>query len=122
MKIENQKLILEYFDETWGSCRHWQIVESYREIQDKNDFENVIRDRNGWIVAWEGNCIEKQFNDSRRNRHRQAFYEFKLPQLCIVKRFVKNYPSCNKKRWQKYFEYLLIENGQIINKKTIGRV
>jgi len=84
---------LEYRDETWGSCRHLQVVD-------------VVLTPEGPKPCWEFERIKnkgKGYADSRRNRHREVYFRALLPVGTWIRRWYKNHPSCNRGRWEQGF-------------------
>ena len=118
MKLKKRGIILEYKDETWGSCRHWQVVESVREVEDEEEAEEIIRkkEKEGFISCFDCEPLERAYNDSSRNRHRYAKFLFKTEKgkMYLVKRWEKSHPSCNRGRWFSGFIYYLVKDGKII--------
>ena len=112
-----QLLYLRYYDETWGSCRHWQIVDSVRKVSSIDEARKVIESkaREGWTAAWEFSLIaDVGDGDSTRNRHRNKFFEMSQSGLYVVRRWYKDHPSCNAGRWEQGFIYAIVEDGRIV--------
>ncbi len=118
MRIENRGLILEYLDETWGSCRHWQVIESVREVKDEEEAEEIIRkkERDGFISCFDCEELEKVYNDSGKNKHRTGKFLFRTEKgkMYLVKRWDKSHPSCNRSKWLSGFIYYLVKDGKVI--------
>lgn len=116
---EDGILILVYKDETWGSYRHWQVVESVRHVASEEEAEKLINDRenDGFAVCWDlEEKLEYEFNDSSKNRHRLGRWLFKTEPglLYLVKRWEKNHPSGNRRKWSSGFVYSLVKDGKIV--------
>ena len=118
MRLTDEGIILEYLDETWGSCRHWQVIESVKEVSSVEEAEEIInnKEKNGFISCFDCEVIEKEYNDSGRNRHRKGEFLFKTDKgkMYLVKRWDKSHPSCNRRKWLSGFIYYLVKDGKII--------
>lgn len=119
MEIREDGIVLVYKDETWGSFRHWQIVESVREVQSEEEAEKLINDkaRDGFTVCWDlEEKLEYEFNDSSKNRHRAGKWLFKTEpgKLYLIKRWERNHPSGNRAGWLSGFVYYLVKDGKIV--------
>lgn len=118
MEIRGNELILEYKDETWGSFRHWQVVESVRKVSSIEEAKAVIesKERDGFKACWELEVVEKDFHDSRKNRHRAAKYKMLLDEnkIYLVKRWDKCHPSGNTGRWLSGFIFYIIAKNQLV--------
>lgn len=119
MEIREDGIVLVYKDETWGRYRHWQVVESVREVQSEEEAEKLINDRenDGFTVCWQlKEKIEYEFNDSSKNRHRLGKWLFKTEpgKLYLVRRWEKNHPSGNRTKWLSGFVYYLVKDGKIV--------
>lgn len=119
VEIRSDGIVLEYMDRTWGSYKHWQIVESVREVQSEEEAEELIKnkERNGFIVCWDlEEKIEYEFNDSRKNRHRRGKWLFRTEseKMYLVKRWDKSHPSGNRGKWLSGFIYYLVKDGKVL--------
>lgn len=119
MEVRDDGIVLVYKDETWGRFRHWQIVESVREVQSEEEAEKFINDRekDGFTVCWDlKEKLEYEFNDSSKNRHRAGKWLFKTEpgKLYLVRRWDKNHPSGNRSKWLSGFVYSLVNDGKIV--------
>ena len=114
VRLEDGYIYLKYTDETWGSCRHWQTIYSIREVESEAEAMSIIEARdNDFKPAWEFEEVEIEWNDSRKNRHRNCTYRAKLDanKLYLLRVYQKVHPSCNRGRWYRRFAYYLIRNA-----------
>ena len=123
--IENGYLYMTYKDETWGSCRHWQTVCSLKEVESEDHARAIIDNKeNSFKACWEFEVVKKEFNDSRRNRHRHCIYRAKLEtgKTYLLRIYKKVHPSCNRLKWYRKFTYYLIsdaENMKLMEDRTV---
>jgi len=117
VQVKEGKLLMRYKDETWGSFRHWQIVDSLRKVRNIEEAEKLIeaRERNGFKACWEFECLEKDYADSSRNRHREATFIADVREgVWLLKRWVRYHPSGNHSKYLSGFIYAIIKNGEIV--------
>jgi hypothetical protein len=118
--VSENHVLLVYRDETWGSCRHWQTVDSIAEISDPADFNRIVNEKDyaktlKFKPAWEFEAGKREFNDSAKNRHRDGIYLALIDnkKIYVVRRWSKNHPSCNRGKWLSGWIFFLIINGEV---------
>ncbi len=116
--ITNNKIEMRYYDETWGSFRHWQIVDSLKEVESIEEAEKIINSkekRDDFKVCWEFEVVKKDFNDSRKNRHRSYIYQTDVSKgIYLLRRWVRYHPSGNSRRYLSGFIFVVIQDGKIV--------
>jgi len=128
--VTEDHILLIYRDETWGSCRHWQTIDSITEISDPTAFSKIVNDKEyakklPFIPAWEFKIGKRNINDSSKNRHRDCIYMCPIDnkKIYVVRRWSKIHPSCNRARWISGWIFFLIINGEVkatVDKRKIG--